>query len=66
MDIGVIPQICGVGNSISTAGKVIDQLCQSIATLEKGTPDFGQREAQINNLFDQIENYKDQLKNLLG
>lgn len=74
MDILSIPQVhaiaAGINSSSQLIGKLLDQLNNIIGSTDTSSVEFSQKKDQINSLvnncFDKINNYRDELKNLLG
>lgn len=61
-----VAQIWAAGAGVNGAGQVIEPLTRAISTLNPSSPEFQQRKEEINNQFDQIDNFREQLKTLLG
>lgn len=66
MDILKIPQIFSASSGISGSAQLIEQLCKNIVNIDPSLPEYQQRKEQIKNVFEQINNFKDQLQSLLG
>jgi hypothetical protein len=61
-----IPNIMAAGSGIKGAGLLIESFCNNIVSTSPSSAEFQQKKQEIENTFDKINDFRDQIKSLLG